>query len=69
MALIKDPARLQQGQGVDADLVGNDEFKAGQSHPIAGERGQLEGLVGVGQVDQNLGAGWGRSAMACSSIR
>ena len=57
MALIPDPVRLQQGQGVDADLVSNDEFKARQSHPIAGDRGQLESLVGVAQVDQDLGAG------------
>ena len=57
---IPHPRWLQQGHGVNADVVGNDEFQPRQAHPVAGDGREFEGLLGVAHVHQDPGAGGGQ---------
>ena len=42
---------------MDADVVGDDELQPRQAHPIAGNGGQMEGLLWIAHIHQDAGAG------------
>ncbi len=48
---------MDEGEGMDADGVADDEFLAGEADAVIGDGGEGEGFLGIGDIHHDLGAG------------
>ena len=53
---------MEQRQRMDADVVGDDELQPRQPDAVAGDGGQVEGLLRIAHIHQDAGAGGGQIA-------
>ena len=54
---VRDPVGMEEGQGVRANGLADDELEAGEADTLAGKERVLESDLGIAQIDHHLGPG------------